>query len=449
MPVLAWSRHTLSASMLGWAGLMLGCGFTAVPLTKVEGEAGSSPDGSSEESDTDPTDPSGTDPDIDPPTPSLPDFPPPADHVDNIIFMMGDGMGPGHVEAGRIFRNGPDTPLTMETLPYHAPIHTTSLYGAAIDSAAGATAMATGKLVPNSVISMEPEAGDIPTILEMAQAQGKSSGLVTTARTHDASPAAFAAHAPSRWAYQEIIEDMYMRSQPKVILGGGHPDWAEWSSITDAVLHGYAHVQTKDELAAHDPTSEDRLLGLFMGSAVETGDPTVDAMLGKLTPDTLTPERARDGSQSDPRLPEMVSKALEVLEQDPDGFFLFVENEHIDEISHSMAASQEAVDKLLPYVVEEVAALDESLEVVLDWISEQDDPGRTLLIMAADHDTCGLVVEEGDYSAGDVPQATCTASGHTKIQINLWAQGPGAYRTEDASRNTDIFDLMWLALFWG
>jgi len=116
----------------------------------------------------------------------------------NVILFIGDGMGYNQVAAAGLYAHGASGTLSFEAFPNQAQVTTHSADSAITDSAASATAMATGRKANNGVISVAyPGDGhELPTVLEHAAAAGKATGLVTTTDISHATPAAFAAHEP-------------------------------------------------------------------------------------------------------------------------------------------------------------------------------------------------------------------------------------------------------------
>ena len=130
-------------------------------------------------------------------------------NIKNVIFIIGDGMGSAHLDAGELysgtnfdFRDNLNM-LLSDTNSLDAdtnePTDTT-------DSAAAATAMATGVLTYNKRISMDSSFNEFRTILDIAKAVGKSTAVVTTDKLSGATPAAFTAHTLARSLDNEIIK---------------------------------------------------------------------------------------------------------------------------------------------------------------------------------------------------------------------------------------------------
>src|SRR4051812_18959347 len=144
----------------------------------------------------------------------------------NVILFIGDGMGPVQRRVARLSNGTRDHGLVMERLPVTGLVHTGCADPLAdvTDSAAAATALATGVKTVNGAIGMDPAGTAVPTILELAKAAGKATGLVTTCQVTDATPAAFGAHVPDRRDQSEIARQFIEESSVDVILGGG-TDW--------------------------------------------------------------------------------------------------------------------------------------------------------------------------------------------------------------------------------
>ena len=144
------------------------------------------------------------------------------DRPRNVIFMIGDGMGFEHVRAASLYEYGREGALAFEK--YHRSEVTTDSIGpngkmVVTDSAAAATALATGHKVRNGVLSQDEAGEPYVTILEELKAQGKATGLVTTVYLTHATPAGYGAHAPSRKALGNIAGDLLRDSRPNVMLG--------------------------------------------------------------------------------------------------------------------------------------------------------------------------------------------------------------------------------------
>ncbi|MDF2153387.1 alkaline phosphatase [Vibrio sp. CAU 1672] len=149
----------------------------------------------------------------------------------NIIYMIGDGMGPAYTSAYRYFTNNPDT-AQIETTVFDS-----ILVGMArtypdddtyvTDSAAGATALSSGIKTYNGAVAVDVNKKPVNTMLEMAKAQGITTALIATSQINHATPASFAAHNEFRKNYKQIADDYLdntIRGKPPVdlMLGGGY-----------------------------------------------------------------------------------------------------------------------------------------------------------------------------------------------------------------------------------
>jgi alkaline phosphatase len=366
----------------------------------------------------------------------------PVPKAKNIIFMVADGMGLAHVTAARIFKNGPGgESLHLETLPTIGYQRTHSASDSLTDSAAAASAWASGEKFNNGEISChdddqngrcEPAPG--PTILEIAKAKGKVTGLVVTSTVTHATPAAFGSHVPSRRCEKEIARQYIQVTEVDVILGGGRKKFKSTEKqadecgtfgdfIADAERKGYQVVYTKKALDGVVAKGSRKILGLF-------------------TPKGKTPELFRLYPEEhyqveEPTLPQMTTAALETVEKDEDGFFLLVEGSQIDWASHRNDVA---------YQIGETLAFDEAVKVVLDWINEK--PNRrqnTLVIISTDHETGGFAIRgarKENYKPGDLVKDTWTTTKHTAGDVVIWSQGPGSQYLGRAVDNTDLYKVM-------
>lgn len=353
-------------------------------------------------------------------TPSLPR---------NILFFLGDGMGVEHLLAGRALGGGT---LRLDELGMVTVLNTdsTTTDGDPLrpptDSAAGATAFATGTRVGNGRLALDDHGAELLSVLDLAQQAGKAVGLVTTSYLYDASPMAFAVHVSSRSAYSDITDQLMARRPVDVLMGGAagllDDAFIPWRALAEGL--GYRIVTTADELDSVPVEQERFVLGLFT--------PHVDADAAYAFP--TTPVLERDAAATDPDLVQMTERALALLERDPDGFFLFVENEHIDAYSHLGLTTPVESARAIP---NEVLALDRAVGVGLDWVAAHSSLDETLVLVTADH-------ECGDYRHNpDDPLRGAFGSGaHTRAGVEAHADGPGTGRLGMLCRSSDLFALL-------
>ncbi|MCL5096432.1 MAG: alkaline phosphatase, partial [Candidatus Omnitrophica bacterium] len=344
----------------------------------------------------------------------------------NMVIFIGDGMGFEHVKAGRLYRNGIDTlPLTFETLSYHGKAITRLPDGNITDSATAGTALATGYQHPvNGIISMGTDNSIKTTILELAKAKGLRTGIITTDSITGATPGTFGAHEPNRTYETDIRYDylmdgttyQHLASLPNVLFGGGYDDPAIISGVNSTYVGvadrlGYVLAKSASELSSLMPPAN-YALGLF-----SSGWTPMDAFLS--------------GNAAQPRLPDMVSKALQILgDNNSTGFFLMVEGALIDKLSHINDAGFAA----------EVAQLDLAVEAALNWANQS---GQGLfVIVTADHETGGVNVPDGQQiSPGTLPSLTFGSTGHTGVDVPVYANWPSTIQNQTID-NTEVFFLM-------
>lgn len=324
----------------------------------------------------------------------------------NVILFIGDGMGFEQLKAAGMYQNGKAGTLSFEKLPFKGKVTTRSANASVTDSAAAATAIATGKKVNNEVIStaLPGDGSDLPTILEYYKAKGKSTGLVTTAYITHATPAAFSAHTSGRNDANEIGEDILKQTKPNVMLGGG----GHGMDVQAARDAGYTVVAEMLGMKGIDTEKASMVLGSF-------GDGYMPYEL--------------DGLGAMPHLSDMTDTALRILDNDPDGFFLMVEGGRIDHAGH---------DKDIDRSVRETAEFSNTVKLALDWAKKN--PG-TLVIVTADHETGGLQVLS-NKGKGTAPEVKWTASGHTGADVPVFAYGDGANLFNKPLDNTDFFKIL-------
>jgi alkaline phosphatase len=316
-----------------------------------------------------------------------------------VILFIGDGMGPEHMAAAG--------ELAMSGLPHRGRVITASLSGTT-DSAAAATTLASGVATLNGAIGVDEEGAPVETLIERARAAGLATGVVTTSSLSHATPGAFTAHRDSRALEVDIAADQALVIQPEVMLGGGAAYYLaageEDSRRDDGGLidplraAGYFVVTDRDQLAA---ASGDRVLGLF-------------------APGHLTYSIDRAAGTGEPTLAEMTSRALAILDRDPDGFFLLVEGARIDMASHVGD---------LPRAIGETRGLDEAVAAAAAWAGDRAD---VTILVTADHE-CGGLASDHTWKWGR----------HTSAPVELLASGPGAELVAGQTvRHADVHALL-------
>ncbi|MDE0043079.1 MAG: alkaline phosphatase [Candidatus Poribacteria bacterium] len=324
----------------------------------------------------------------------------------NVIFCIGDGMGFEKVKAAGMYAHGAAGTLSFEAFPYQGEVTTHSADSSMTDSAAAATALATGFKVNNGVLStaLPGDGRELYTLLEHFRDQDKSTGLVSTTFITHATPAAFGAHNPSRGNLEEIAGDYLNYTRPNVLLGGG----GNGMSAATAEAADYTVITDQQGLLTLDTKNLSRVSGQFG--------------------DTNLPYEY-DGLGDLPHLSEMAATALDILARNPIGFFLMIEGGRIDHAGHSNDIERNVCETI---------EFSKTLRVVMDWSQGRND---TLIIVTADHETGGLQVLENN-GAGNFPTVSWTTEGHTSTNVPVYGWGPNAERIGGLMDNTDLFDVV-------
>jgi len=294
----------------------------------------------------------------------------------------------------------------------------------ATDSASAATALATGSKTESGNLAWRPgdrPDGRLPTIAEDLRGErGGTIGVVTTVPFNHATPAAFVSHNASRGHYYTgyrgyaglgIADEIILETKPEVVIGAGHPLFDNPSFDTNKGYISerlYRTLQASTEYvlaerkggvdggrtlaaAAEEAAARGKkLFGLF-------GGPDEDFVHAMPEVSPGSPRWSRE-SVEDPTLEQAALAALRVLDRDPRGFFLMVEQGDIDWANH---------DNDFRRMIAAVADLDAAVRGVLEFIDRPGDDidwTNTLVIVTADHATGGLRLDpRKPLGAGELP----------------------------------------------
>ncbi|EAW27237.1 putative alkaline phosphatase [Alteromonadales bacterium TW-7] len=239
----------------------------------------------------------------------------------NVIYMIGDGMGPAYTTAYRYFKDDPTTKSVEQT------VFDTMLTGMArtypddhtvvTDSAASATALSSGHKSYNGAIAVDTDKKPLKTMLEIAKQRGMTTALLATSQINHATPASFAAHNESRNNYDEIAND-YIDNK----IAGKLP--------VDLMLGGGTKYFIRDDRNLVD---EFKAAGYQYGDDIQnlnqiTQLPAIGLYAAKGLPFAL--------DENPTRLTKLTSKALDLLDnQNKDGFFVMIEGSQIDWCGHA------------------------------------------------------------------------------------------------------------------
>jgi alkaline phosphatase len=318
----------------------------------------------------------------------------------NVILLIGDGMGLSHLHAAMTVAG---EKLNIERAPVTGLQKPSSASHYITDSAAAGTAIASGTKTKNGAIGVDAEGTRVKSILEIAEDEGLSTGLVSTSSLTHATPAAFIAHQASRGSYEDIARD-FLATDIDVFIGGGYDHFAKRKdnlNLTDSLkARGYVVTTTLDEVLK---STAPKLAGF--------------------TAAIHSPYRLKGRGDM---LPSATSKAIEILAKNKNGFFLMVEGSQIDWAAHANAADT---------VIDETIDFDRAVGVAIDF-AEKD--GQTLVIITSDHETGGVTIVGGDLTTSTV-KLNFSSKDHTAVIIPVFAYGPGAERFNGIYENTGIF----------
>ena len=338
--------------------------------------------------------------------------------VKNVIMMIGDGMGVQQVGLLETYANRAESspydgePTGLAKLAQNGKIvlsRTSPIDTLVVDSACSATQLAIGEPTLSEVIGIDKDGNPVQTVLELAKSKGKATGLISDTRITHATPASFAAHVAHRSMENDIAAQL-LETDVDVMLSGGARHFLPQKVnekgkaydryvkrtqgsfsikskrkdnrdlLKEARQSGYSLAYNWKQL---DKVKDGKVLGLFANSAMYNGiqwEATKDA----------------PAERTQPTLKEMTMKALDILSQDEDGFFLMVEGGLIDWAGHENDAGT---------MLHEMLKFDETINYVYEWAAQRDD---TLVVVTADHETGSFGFS---YNAVDVPDADFSKPG--------------------------------------
>jgi len=237
----------------------------------------------------------------------------------NIIYLIGDGMGVAYTSAYRYYHDDPNTPNIDRTVFDDMLVGMSSSYPHdehfnVTDSAAAATALASGVKTFNGAIGMDAQREPVYSLLDVAKRKHYLTGIAVTSHVVHATPAAFVAHVGSRASYNSIADqylDLRIDGKPKldILFGAGKEYFIrkDRNLIAEFKKLGYSYEDTWDDL---NTIKKYPAIGLFEATEMPS---------------------ALDGKEP-LRLAKMTEKALSLLEKKP--FFLMLEASQIDWCGH-------------------------------------------------------------------------------------------------------------------
>jgi alkaline phosphatase len=344
---------------------------------------------------------------------------PAAERARNVILFIGDAGGLPTLNAASLYGYDRPQALFIQKMPNIALMDTSAANNWVTDSAAGMTAIVTGRKTNSGVLSQsdtavrgQKDGETLKTILEHAEERGLSTGVITNDSAAGATPAACYAHVNNRGNTAGIMAQL-----GKPLAGNG----------VDLVLGG-----GRSEIRKAAAEAGLDLDGVLRGAGYTLLD----------SPEAVRPEAARAVGLTDAPdydLSAVVANAISALSRNPKGYFLMVEWDlHTDDVKKGLDRTL-VIDRVIREAVEKAGP-------------------RTLVIFAADH-SFDIRVRGGgrgrpllpDPNSGSAPATNPPIrmdDGHTGEEVVVAAQGPGARRVHGFIANTDLFRIMMAAYGW-
>jgi len=342
----------------------------------------------------------------------------------NLIFLIGDGMGSNHIAAYRVIKGGPNFVTAFDRFSTSGLVKTHAVDSLVTDSAASATAFSSGVKTKNRYIGKAPDGSSVRNITELLFDRGYISSLISTSEITHATPASFAAHNTSRYNTDAIASDIFY-SKIHIVLGGGKGFFMpenlgglrkDDTNFVQRMIDDHVFLNSAEDLKIIPNSLGSKVFGLFAQEELGLVD-------------------------SDPSLLEMLGYAYQlsdqtVQNQNCKGFFIMAEGSQIDWRSH---------DNDFIGMIAQMDEFNATVNTALDYAQSRED---TLVVVTADHETGGLLIEQDNqrYQASKNIKATWnTAVGrgsHTGAMVPIFAYGPGAENFSGILDNTDVFFAM-------
>ena len=345
-----------------------------------------------------------------------------APKAQNVILLIGDGTGLAQVSSAFYFKETSPNYARFKTIGL---INTSSSREDITDSAAGATAFASGVKTYNGAIGVADDSTEVKNLVEIASQQHIKTGVISTSSIQHATPASFYAHVINRGLYEDIAADMAV-SDIDFFAGGGTQFFNKREDGENLL----------EKLKAKGFKIDTTALGDFAGIK------QYSKMAYLLAENHMEPSAKGRGDY----LPKATELGIQFLNKDADNsnFFVMIEGSQIDWGGHANDAD---------YLISELIDFDEAIGKALDF-AEKD--GNTLVIVTGDHETGGFTLsatpkktEDGQsYSDYNEISGTFSTDGHSATLIPVFAYGPGSEAFSGVYENTEIFHKILEATNW-
>ena len=322
-----------------------------------------------------------------------------AQEVKNIIYLIGDGMGLTSASMMQLVNNY--EPTIFDKADNVALQKTYSLDNRVTDSAASGTALATGHKTNNTMLGQLPDGTNVESLIELAAAKGKATGIVVTTYLQHATPGAFYAHVPSRHEYATISEQL-LASNIDIAIGGGMAFFEERYGDNGKARQAIAESGFTLHESLDTELSGERVLALL-------ADKEIDNRTGYLAKATTV--------------------AINHLDNCDEGFVLMVEGSLIDGMGHGNNAEGQK---------SEMRDFMEAIEVAVAYAAKHND---TLVVVTADHETGGLAIVSGNADFNLSEQGVeykWSTGGHSGTMVPIYLYGACAELINGVMENADL-----------
>ena len=322
-----------------------------------------------------------------------------AQEVKNIIYLIGDGMGLTSVSMMLIENNY--EPTIFDKADNIALQKSYSLDNRVTDSAASGTALATGHKTNNTMLGQLPDGTNVESLMDIASAKGKATGLVVTTYIQHATPGAFFAHVPSRNHYTTISEQL-LASDIDIAIGGGMAFFEERYGNRDNALEAIAASGFTLKESLESEATGERVLALLAPYEIEN----------------------RAGY-----LAKATAEAIDHLDNCEEGFVLMVEGSIIDGMGHANDAKAQQ---------QEMRDFMGAIEVAVEYAKAHPE---TLVVVTADHGTGGLTIISGnaDFTLSEQGvEYHWATKGHSGELVPIYLYGAGAELINGIMENADL-----------
>jgi len=338
----------------------------------------------------------------------------------NVILLIGDGTGLSQISSAFFFK---ETAPNYGRFKHIGLINTSSSREDVTDSAAGATAFASGVKTYNGAIGVADDSTEVETIIEIVSPKNIKSGVISTSSIVHATPASFYAHALNRGFYEEIAADLAV-SNIDFFAGGGTKFFNKRKDGRDLFK----------ELRAKQFNIDTTALGIFNSIKSYT---KAAYLFG---PEHMPPTAKGRGDY----LPKATELGIQFLSKDNSNFFLMVEGSQVDWGGHGNDSD---------YLISELIDFDNAIGKALDFAKRD---GNTLVIVTADHETGGFTLaaskkidaEGKEYSDYSETEGIFSTGGHSATLIPVFAYGPGAEEFSGVYENNEIFQKILKVTKW-